>query len=144
MEPTYADGQYLIVDEISWRLREPQRGEVVVFKYPKNESEYFIKRIIGLPGETIIIDSNKVFVQSADGKKSLLDEKYLSPAQITEGQITVTLNSGEYFVMGDNRQSSYDSRRFGPVDKKFLVGRSWFRAWPMESIQFFSAPQYSN
>lgn len=143
MEPAFDDGQYLIIDEISWRLREPQRGEVAVFKYPNDPKQYFIKRIIGLPGETVIIDNGTVTIEEANqGKTFMLSEKYLAPWQTTDGKMTITVGADNYFVMGDNRVASYDSRRFGTVNKKYLVGRTWLRAWPPGAFQIFNTPQY--
>jgi len=144
MEPNYEDGQYLIIDEISWRFREPKRGEVTVFKYSKDTSQYYIKRIIGLPNETIKIENNQVSVLMV-GTSSFekLEEKYLDSTQITEGDVTVKLADDEYFVMGDNRLASYDSRRFGPVQRSYFVGRAWIRAWPFGAAVLLPSVQYS-
>jgi len=126
MEPTFETGNYLIVDEISYRFREPQRGEVIVFKYPQNSSQRYIKRIIGLPGETIEVKNNKVFVNN-----KLLDEKnYFSQTGDTPGNILITLKENEYFVLGDNRLASYDSRRWGPLPRQNIIGRVFIRVWP--------------
>ena len=114
MVPTFQDGEYLIIDELSYLLRQPQRGEVIVFRYPRNPSQFFIKRIIGLPGETVVIDNGSVAVKnnsSPDG--FLLDESYLSDTIVTAPNSTTQLGDGEYFVMGDNRLESSDSRGLG-------------------------------
>lgn len=122
MEQTFKNNDYLIVDEISYRFRNPKRGEVIVFKYPKDPSQDFIKRVIGLPGETVRIKNEKVEIFK-DGKKLILNEsKYLSPGEITLGDVNVSLKKNEYFVMGDNRLFSYDSRRFGVVPRKDIIG----------------------
>jgi len=142
MEPNFHDGDYLIIDEITYRFREPQRGEVIVFKYPRNPSQRYIKRIIGLPGETIEIKDGKVFVES-QGQRFVLDEKeYLISEIGTPGEMKFSLEKGEYFVLGDNRYASSDSRRWGPVPRKDIVGRVLFRAWPPNAFAFIEAPSY--
>lgn len=137
MEPNFYDYEYLIIDEISYRFNEPERGQVVVLHDPSNDSQYFIKRIIGLPGDEISIINDKVVVNGVN-----LDESaYLDPAILTEaasGQRTFTVGNGEYFVLGDNRDVSYDSRRFGPVSQKEFIGRVWVRAWPFNRMALFN------
>jgi signal peptidase I len=139
MEPNFEDGDYLIIDEITYRFREPKRGEVVVFKNPMNERQRFIKRIIGLPGETIEISDGKIFI--SNGEKKVLNEPYLN-SSFTFGDIKITLGSDEFFVLGDNRQFSLDSRRFGPIKKKEIVGRVFLRLWPIYSFAKIEAPAY--
>ena len=142
MEPNFENGDYLIVDEISYRFREPQRGEVVVFKYPQNPSQRFIKRIIGLPGETIEIKDGKITI-SKDGNSQVLNEsEYLSFSLYTSGNISVALDKDEYFVLGDNRAFSFDSRRFGVLSKEEIIGRTFLRAWPFTSLSKFETPTY--
>jgi signal peptidase I len=129
MEPNFLDGDYLIIDEISYRFDAPQRGDVVIFRYPLDPSQFFIKRVIGLPGEKVKVADDHVFI---NGK--LLDEtKYLQGIS-TAGNVEVTLGNDEYFVLGDNRQASSDSRRWGEVNKKFIIGRAWLRAWPFNRL----------
>ncbi|MBM3255913.1 MAG: signal peptidase I [Candidatus Moranbacteria bacterium] len=138
MEPNFQDGNYLIIDEISYRLRQPERGEVVVFKYPRDPKQYFIKRIVGLPKERIEIKDQKIKIYNGEfpeGKE--LDESYLEKESITKGNITVQLGAQEYFVLGDNRQQSSDSRFWGPLPKEFIIGRTWLRAWPLDEISIF-------
>ncbi len=125
MEPSFLDGDYLLVDEIAYRLREPQRGEVIIFKNPTNESDFFIKRIIGLPGEQVIVSNGNVII---DGE--LLSEDYLPPGIEVSGEYAFQLKDDEYFVMGDNRPQSYDSRRWGPLDEDLIVGVVRLRLWP--------------
>jgi signal peptidase I len=139
MEPNFEDGDYLIIDEITYRFREPKRGEVVVFKNPMNEHQRFIKRIIGLPGETVEISDGKIFI--SNGEKKVLQEPYLN-FSFTAGDIRITLGKDEYFVLGDNRQFSLDSRRFGPIKKKEIVGRVLLRLWPIYSFAKIEAPAY--
>jgi signal peptidase I len=139
MEPNFEDGDYLIIDEITYRFREPKRGEVVVFKNPMNEHQRFIKRIVGLPGETVEISDGKIFI--SNGEKKVLNEPYLN-SSFTTGEIQITLGKDEYFVLGDNRQFSLDSRRFGPIRKKEIVGRVFLRLWPIYSFAKIEAPAY--
>jgi len=135
MEPTFQDGEYLIVDELSYLLRFPERGEVTVFRYPQNPSDFFIKRIIGLPGETVIIKDGSIIIQNAtypDG--IILEESYISSSLETTPDKHVALGPGEYFVLGDNRHKSYDSRQWGVLDEQFLVGRTFLRLWPITEV----------
>ncbi len=139
MEPNFFDHEYLVIDEISYRFKEPQRGEIIVFRYPKDPQQFFIKRIIGLPGETVHISNEEVYV---DGE--LLDESdYLADSVVTGGDVTVTLGVNEYFVMGDNREYSLDSRKFGAVDGDLTIGRTWIRGWPFSKIKVFDVPEYN-
>ena len=142
MEPNFENGDYLIIDEISYRFRDPQRGEVVVFKYPSNPSQRYIKRIVGLPEETIEIEDGKVIIFSQAGSQILNESDYLSPFVQTAGDIRITLTGDEYFVLGDNRVSSSDSRRWGPLSREDIVGRVFFRAWPFTALAKFETPVY--
>jgi signal peptidase I len=144
MEPNFYDHEYLIVDELSYRLRAPERGEVVVFKYPNNQEEYFLKRIIGLPGERVKIAEGKITIYNEKYPEGMeVRETYLDKNLITLGEAkTVTLTAEEYFVMGDNRANSFDSRRFGPVKRDLIVGRAFFRGWPLTRIAVFKSPVF--
>jgi len=139
MEPGFDDGEYLIIDELSYRLGEATRGDVIVFKYPRDPSQYYIKRIIGLPDETIMIRDKKVIIyndQYPDGV--VLDESaYLDENTETYGDLEIILKSNELFVMGDNRQASSDSRRWGTLPKDLIIGRVWLRAWPVAKAAVF-------
>jgi signal peptidase I len=141
MEPNFDQGDYLIIDEISYRFREPKRGEVIVFRFPLNPSQRFIKRIVGLPGETIEIKEGKVIIKS-EGEVQTLNEKYLSSINFDGREYNFTLKENEYFVLGDNRNFSYDSRYFGPLNKKFIVGRVILRLWPIKNISKIEVPAY--
>jgi signal peptidase I len=146
MEPNFYDKEYLIIDEISYRFHEPARGDIIVFRYPRNPEEYFIKRVIGLPGEKVQIKDGSVYVYNGeypDGIK--LEENYLSADIKTYGlnENITTLSSTEYYVLGDNRNASKDSRSFGAVDQKFVTGRVLLRGWPFDRVNVFSAPSYS-
>lgn len=143
MEPNFYDHEYLIIDELSYRFHQPTRGDVVVFKYPNNHQEYFLKRIIGLPGERVKISENKVTIYNNEHPEGLmLDESYLSKDIMTEGEVNMSLSKDQYFVMGDNRENSFDSRRFGKVDSSLIVGRTWLRGWPLSRLQIFETPKY--
>ena len=124
MEENFHDGDYLLIDEISYRFKKPKRGDVVVFRYPENPSQFFIKRIIGLPGETVEIKNNQVTIYNSKVKTGLnLKEIYLSDNQQTIGNVNIGLDIDEYFVMGDNRLQSSDSRRWGSVAKSLITGQ---------------------
>jgi signal peptidase I len=144
MEPNFYNNQYLIIDEISYRFREPVRGEIIVFRYPKDESQFFIKRVIGLPGDTVTVSGGKVYVKTKDAASaSVLNESAYLPAGLqTIGELTVTVGDDQYFVLGDNRTASYDSRYFGLVPKKDVIGRVALRGWPVNDIKTFAAPNY--
>lgn len=140
MEPTFFERDYLIIDEITYRFREPGRGEIVVFKSPVN-TDHYLKRIIGLPGERIKIEESKVIIYNTEYPRGwVLNESYLE--ELTPGSISVTLGDDEYFVLGDNRDASFDSRRFGSINRSDLVGRVWFRGWPFQRISTFTLPMY--
>lgn len=147
MEPNFYDHEYLIVDEISYRFKAPERGEVIVFRYPRNPQEYFIKRIIGLPNESVQIRDGQVVVyndENPEGK--VLEEDYLSDNLNTynNNEHKVELNADEYFVLGDNRSASKDSRSFGAVNKSFITGKILFRGWPLDNITVFNKDYWPN
>jgi len=145
MEPTFYDNEYLIIDEISYRLADPKRGDVVVLRNPSNLSEFFIKRIVALPGEKLEITNGDIFIYNSNYPQgALLDEsRYLSASIKTSGNEIVILKNNEYFVMGDNRSASLDSRSFGPIDRKEIIGKAWVRAWPFGRLKHFITPQYN-
>lgn len=136
MVPIFEDKDYLIVDEISYRFREPERGESIVFHYPKDPSQFFIKRIIGLPGERVIITNSHVVIENSKHPQGfVLDEPYLDPAnRVTEPPMEVLLGTGDFFVLGDNRAYSADSRIWGPLPRDLIVGRTLLRAWPLGRV----------
>ncbi|MDO8436306.1 MAG: signal peptidase I [bacterium] len=142
MEPSFENGDYLIVDEITYRLRPPQRGEVIVFKYPNDTSQRYIKRIIGLPGETVGIKDGKIIIFSQGREQVLKESDYLSQSVYTAGSIITTLNKNEYFVLGDNRFVSSDSRRWGILPRNDIIGRVLLRAWPFSALSMIEAPAY--
>lgn len=129
MYPTFDNGHYLVVDEISYRFEEPQRGEVIVFEYPKDRSKNLIKRVIGLPGEIVSIKDGEVSItSSAYPTGFVLEEPYVEFSKADN--LSYTLGQGEYFVMGDNRLQSADSRLWGPIKRGDIIGRAIFRLYP--------------
>ena len=143
MDPTFLNDDYLIVDEISYRLREPERGEVIIFRFPKDRTQFFIKRIIGLPGETVKISEGKIVV--SNGKSLTLDEStYLvrTPLSTLGANTEVVLGDDEYYVLGDNRDASSDSRSWGPIQRSDIIGRAWFRAFPFDRAETIDKPLY--
>ncbi|MFZ2048786.1 MAG: signal peptidase I [Minisyncoccia bacterium] len=129
MSPTFMTSQYLIVDEVSYRFTTPERGSVLIFKYPKDPSKYFIKRIIGLPGETVNIKNGQVSIINKDYPKGFtLKEFYVKFEKVDN--YSYTLSNNEYWVMGDNRAESADSRMWGPVPRENFIGRPVIRLWP--------------
>ncbi|MFH1472832.1 MAG: signal peptidase I [bacterium] len=131
MDPTFHTGQYLIVDEVTYRFQEPKRGDVLIFKYPKDPSKYFIKRIIGLPEETVSINEGRVTIINTEYPEGiLLDEPYIRFSK-PDNQ-SITLNDDEYFVMGDNRLGSADSRIWGAVPRDNIIGKPIIRFVPFD------------
>jgi len=157
MEPNFENGDYLIVDELTYRFDEPKRGEIIVFKVPQmerervtkifgfkfslKESPRFIKRVIGLPGETVEISDGKIKISNDEKNFSLDESKYL-PTNYTLGQFQISLGKEEYFVLGDNRSHSLDSRSVGPISKKSIIGRVILRLWPIKEISKIETPVY--
>jgi signal peptidase I len=147
MEPNYHNGEYLLVDEISYRLQPPQRGDVVVFHPPDAADVYYIKRIVGLPGETIQITDGQIVISNhANPQGIFLNESgYLIGASASASEFTkVTLKENEYFVIGDNRDNSRDSRRIGPVSKDHFKGKAMLRVFPFNKFLIVQRPDYIN
>lgn len=142
MEPNFEDKEYLIVDEITPLLKEFSRGTVVVFRYPLEPSEFFIKRIVGLPGEHITIRGGEIVIRTQDGKDTVLHEPYLARGTVTVGDIDIDIPPDAYFVLGDNRNFSSDSRRWGLLPKEFITGRAFIRLWPPEKISILEPASY--
>lgn len=136
MFPTFHNAEYLIVDEFTYRISKPQRGDVVIFRYPNNPSRYFIKRVIALPGETISINNSTVTIKNSEHPEGfILDETYLHVG--STGNETTVLGAKEYFVMGDNRPASSDSRAWGPLPENMIVGRAFLRLIPVQKASLF-------
>ncbi len=134
MEPSFHNWDYLIVDEISYRFRNPERGEVIVFKYPNDPSQRYIKRIIGLPGETVEVENGQFAILHGEERISLDGETYTSFD--TPGSIHTTLGENEYFVMGDNRHYSSDSRSWGSLPRDLIIGRVFVRVFPLSAFAY--------
>ena len=143
MEANYHNGDYLLIDKLTYRFHAPARGQVIVFVPPQNSSEDYIKRIIGLPGDRVVIEAGQITVyNSAHPNGKVLDESYLDNdvkngfARLNQF-VDITLKSDEYYVMGDNRTASTDSRVFGPIKKDTIVGRSLIRLFPFSDVTYF-------
>ncbi|MBU0540750.1 signal peptidase I [Patescibacteria group bacterium] len=143
MEPNFFDHEYLIIDEISYRFSEPERGDIVVFRYPRDPSQFFIKRIIAMPEETVEIAGGQIKIFNADNPNGFVlpENEYLDQV-FTATTRSVTLKADEYFVLGDNRIQSLDSRYFGPINRYDVVGRVWLRGWPLDRWKVFKQPAY--
>lgn len=132
MDHSFANGQYLIVDQLSYRFDEPERGDVVIFRFPLEPSKFFIKRIIGLPEETVVLQGKKAIIINEENPEGLvLNETYLSPENVNASSLSTPLGEEEYFVMGDNRKESSDSRSWGPLGKEYIVGQAFLRLFPI-------------
>ncbi len=143
MHPNFPDSEYLLTEKVDYYLHEPVRGDVIVFKPPVSEDDEFIKRIIGLPGESVRVSGGRVYIND-----KILKESYLKPEVFTgdgtflpEGE-GFTVPEGQYFVMGDNRPHSSDSRAWGPISKKSISGRAWLIYWPPGSTGFVKKVSY--
>ncbi len=144
MEPNFHNGEYILTNKMLYKFREPVRGDVVIFKSPRNKEIDYIKRIIGLPGDTVLLQNNTFFV---NGQK--VEEPYLEPGVtnfggsfLSEGQ-TVTVPEGTYFVVGDNRPHSSDSREFGPIALEDFIGVAIFRYFPFSRMGSLPHPTYN-
>ncbi len=141
MEPNFHDKEYIVIDKISYRFREPKRGEVIVFHPPVATGQNYIKRIIGLPGEKVHIDHGKVYINNQP-----LDEPYLDPSlsanDLFNTDSTTPLGPHEYFVMGDNRNHSSDSREWGILPQQNIEGRTWLVILPLRSLSIVNRPNY--
>jgi signal peptidase I len=147
MEPSFHDHEYLIINEIGYRFDEPQRGDIIVFRYPKDPSQYFIKRIIGLPNEKIKIKEGEIYIYNETYSNGIiLDEDIYLLEEIETphlGKTEFILEDDQYFVLGDNRDASLDSRRFGAVPRRLIIGKAWVRGWPFDKITIFQTPEYN-
>ncbi len=144
MHPTFESADYLIVDELTYHFQNPKRGDVIVFRYPNDPKVFYIKRIVGLPGETVSIDQGKVSIKKVDGTSITLDESYVVDEDATYTQST-SVGPDQYFVMGDNRPKSSDSRVWGLLPRKNIIGRAYIRLLPAKEFGVFpgaaSVPQ---
>ncbi len=144
MMPNFKDGEFLLTEKVTYYTRNPDRGDVVVFMPPVSTTDEFIKRVIGLPGERIMIQNGRVYIND-----KLLPEAYIDDEPITNGgpfltdSKQYTVPEGQYFVMGDNRQNSSDSRYWGPITKKAMTGRAWVSYWPINISGVIQKPNYN-
>lgn len=142
MEPNFHNGDYLIVDEFSYRLGSPSRGEVIVFRFPDDPSKRYIKRIIGLPGETVAIEEGRVMISNLERTFVLNESEYFFDHVSTPGLLKTKLHENEYFVLGDNRPYSSDSRAWGVLSRKHIIGRVLIRMFPLSAFAKVEAPTY--
>lgn len=137
MDDTFHSGEYLIVDQLTYHFESPARGEVVIFRYPRDPSKFFIKRVIGVPGDTVEIIGSQIRITNAASPDGFfLTEPYVADMQ-PSGDLTETLGEREYFVMGDNRNQSSDSRAWGILQEERIIGRAWLRLFPLSEIAVF-------
>lgn len=141
MYPNFHDGDYLLTDKISYRLNQPKRGDVIVFVAPKNEEYDYIKRIIGLPGDTVsITEDDRVKINNEIFNETYLPSEFKTfGGSFLEAGKTVNVPQEEYFVLGDNRNHSSDSREWGFVPRKNIIGKAWFRYWPLNQMGFIAS-----
>jgi signal peptidase I len=136
MDETFASGQYLIVDQVSYQFHQPNRGDVIVFRYPKDPSKFFIKRVIGLPGDTVTVEGSTVTIKNDEHPEGfVLDEPYIKSMR-NRSDMTETLGEREYFVMGDNRDQSSDSRVWGVLQEERIIGRAYVRLFPPDTFDY--------
>lgn len=138
MQPTLDTGDYLVIDQISYQFNDPQRNDVVVFRYPNDPEKFYIKRVIGLPGETVQINNEETTIINKQNPNGFtLDEPYVTLGSIGNQTVNEELAEDEYFVLGDNRESSSDSRVWGPLPEKNLIGRALVRLLPLDQIELY-------
>jgi len=144
MEPSFLNGDYLLIDEISMRFRDIKRGEAVVFRFPRDPNVFYIKRVIGLPNETVVIKSNTVTIKNSEHPEGfVIQEPYVQAGGVTgEEEVTFLIKENEYLAMGDNRSYSYDSRSWGAVPKDDIIGLVRIRLWPLSDLSLMQAPAY--
>lgn len=136
MQNTFHTGEYLIVDQLTYHFREAARGEVIVFRYPKDPSKFFIKRVIGIPGDTVNIEGSTVRISNAANPNGfILDEPYVK-SMANGTTMTEVLGDREYFVMGDNRDQSSDSRIWGVLQEERIIGRAFVRLFPPSAADY--------
>ena len=144
MYPTYKNGEYLMANKLTYRFGEPRRGDVIIFKY--SDTQDFIKRIIGIPGDTIMVKDGKVYVNGTqlDESTYLEETVYTSGGDyLTEGE-TITIGESQYFVLGDNRPHSSDSRTFGPIEENQIKGKAWIVYLPISEFRIVTHETYND
>ena len=140
MHPTFESGDYLVINEIGYRISDPKRGDVIVFRPPQNRGQFYIKRIIGLPGEVVKIEDGKVWVGKTEATLAQMHEQYIEGR--TPGNLNMQLGDDEYFVLGDNRNASADSRSWGALKADRIIGKAWIKAWPIGEFTVIKGPMY--
>jgi len=150
MEPNLSNGQYILTDKISYRFDKPRRGDIIVFKAPVDPNFDYIKRIIGLPGESIQIKGGKIIIKNTTHPKGfVLEEPYKingsdQPGTLLEDNREFKISEDNYFVLGDNRNQSFDSREWGELSRKNIIGKTWLRYWPISKFSFVKRVGFSN
>lgn len=142
MEPNFQNGDYILTNKIVYKMKDPQRGDIIIFKSPKNKDIDYIKRVIGLPGETVMLKNQKFYING-----ELLEERYEYNKPVYGGSflqegVEITVPEDHYFVSGDNRPGSSDSREFGPVSKYDFIGQAILRYWPTNMMGLIPHPTY--
>lgn len=144
MEPNFHDSEYLLTDKVTYRFGDPERGDVIVFKAPPTHTDEFIKRIIGLPGDSVKVEDGKVFVNDVELLEPyLMDGQRTLPGKFLPDGVSKTVPANSYFVMGDNRDHSLDSRNLGFIDRQYITGKAWFVYWPPSSVGNVPHPTYA-
>lgn len=144
MMPNFPNGEFLLTDKVTYRFQEPERGDVVVFKAPTNNGEEFIKRIVGLPGETVSIKNEEIYINNEKLDESYIEDSVVtSPSTFLQEGEEVVVPANQYFVLGDNRTHSSDSRAFGFITKKDITGRAWLIYWPLDAAGLTEEVNYN-
>lgn len=149
MEPNLSDGQYILTDKISYRFDDPRRGDIVIFKAPVDENFDYIKRIIALPGETISIIDGEIIIKNDDNPQGFkLEEPYsingaISPGTQLSNGVEIKMEEDRYFVFGDNRNQSFDSREWGKLPRENIIGKGWLRYWPLSEISIIKRVNFT-
>lgn len=139
MVPTINAGSYMVVDTFTLRFRPLRRGEIVAFRHPQDPRQKLLKRVVGIPGDVLVIRTGRISLTEPTSEQFVrLAEPYLPPETKTTGEVQVFLGPDEYFILGDNRQDSYDSRSFGPVGHDHIIGQAWFLVWPWSERHLLS------
>lgn len=139
MFPNFKNGDYIITDKISYRLSDPKRGDIVVFKNPKDETQDFIKRILGVPGDRIKVQSGKIFLNGIELEEPYLNNIVTNPGSFLREGEEKTVEAGHYITIGDNRPASSDSREWGQITREEIIGRVFFRYWPATEVGLYPA-----
>jgi signal peptidase I len=141
MEPNFHDGEYLLTDKVSYRFGDPERGDVIVFKAPPDFNEEFIKRIIGLPGDSIKVENGKVYLNGQERLEKFLPSEFrTNPGSFASEGREMTVPENQYLVFGDNRDHSFDSRNFGFISRDKITGKAWVIYWPPSEVGAIENP----